>query len=112
MGSCRSHGCVLMHSFWEFFAGAGMARLGLGAGWECTFANDFSASKAASYTENFGADHLNRSDVASLTRADLPAVAPDLVWASPPCQDVSEAGPRVGLDGPRSGAFWPWWGLM
>jgi hypothetical protein len=26
--------------FYEFFAGGGMARLGLGAGWECLFAND------------------------------------------------------------------------
>jgi DNA (cytosine-5)-methyltransferase 1 len=28
-------------SFYEFFAGGGMARLGLGAGWACAFANDF-----------------------------------------------------------------------
>ena len=29
-----------MLTFAEFFAGGGMARLGFGAGWRCTFAND------------------------------------------------------------------------
>jgi hypothetical protein len=28
-------------TFYEFFAGGGMARLGLGAPWTCAFANDF-----------------------------------------------------------------------
>jgi DNA (cytosine-5)-methyltransferase 1 len=28
-------------SFYEFFAGGGMARLGLGERWACVFANDF-----------------------------------------------------------------------
>ncbi|MEY4830134.1 MAG: hypothetical protein RLZZ562_1930, partial [Planctomycetota bacterium] len=32
--------------FYEFFAGGGMARLGLGESWECLFANDFSEKKA------------------------------------------------------------------
>lgn len=35
--------------FYEFFAGGGMARAGLGAGWECLFANDIDSKKAASY---------------------------------------------------------------
>ncbi len=50
-------------------------------------------------------------DVAALTTADLPGVA-DLAWASPPCQDLSLAGDRAGLDGARSSAFWPFWKLM
>ena len=29
-----------MGSFYEFFAGGGMARAGLGRGWCCLFAND------------------------------------------------------------------------
>ena len=29
------------HAFYEFFAGGGMARAGLGSGWNCLFANDF-----------------------------------------------------------------------
>ena len=36
----------------------------------------------------------------------------DLCWASPPCQDLSEAGGRAGLDGTRSGAFWPFMRLI
>lgn len=42
--------------FHEFFAGGGMARLGLGAGWKCLFANDNSSKKAASYLANFVAN--------------------------------------------------------
>jgi DNA (cytosine-5)-methyltransferase 1 len=30
-----------MAKFVELFAGGGMARLGLGDGWQCVFANDF-----------------------------------------------------------------------
>jgi DNA (cytosine-5)-methyltransferase 1 len=36
----------------------------------------------------------------------------DLAWASFPCQDTSLAGDRAGLDGERSGTFWPFWRLM
>jgi DNA (cytosine-5)-methyltransferase 1 len=93
-----------------------MARLGLGDGWTCLFANDVDAGKAASYAANFGSNELIVRDVADLTVDDLPH-APgggpvDLVWASPPCQDVSLAGKLAGLDGRRSGAFWPWVRLM
>ena len=101
-----------MRTLWEFFSGGGMARLGLGPSWTCQFANDRDAAKARAYIANFGADHFNGADVASLTLADLPPGRPDLVWASPPCKDVSAAGPRIGLNGKRSAAFWPWWSLM
>ena len=35
-----------MAKFYEFFAGGGMARAGLGAVWTYLFANDFDAAKA------------------------------------------------------------------
>ena len=92
-------------TYYEFFAGGGMARAGLGDGWACIFANDFSAQKAASYRENWGGDHLHVGDVWGLTPADLPGHA-DLAWASSPCQDLSLAGKRGGLSGSRSSAFW------
>jgi DNA (cytosine-5)-methyltransferase 1 len=96
----------------ECFCGAGMARVGLGDSWQCVFANDFDARKAASYIANFGREHLHVCDVADLTTADIPAERTDLCWTSPPCQDLSEAGSRAGLDGTRSGAFWPFMRLI
>jgi DNA (cytosine-5)-methyltransferase 1 len=104
-------------SFFEFFAGGGMARAGLGEGWECRFANDFDAMKAATYAANWGGDHIVLADVAKLSVADLPGRA-DLVWASFPCQDLSLAGDYRGLGRAsaavrtRSGTFWPFWRLM
>jgi DNA (cytosine-5)-methyltransferase 1 len=49
--------------------------------------------------------------VANLKPADLPGTV-DLAWASPPCQDLSEAGKGAGLEGERSGAFRPFMKLM
>ena len=34
-----------MPSFYEFFAGGGMARAGLGKAWTCLFANEFDTKK-------------------------------------------------------------------
>lgn len=97
-----------MANFYEFFAGGGMARAGLGTDWNCLLANDFDPKKAACYAANWGSDHLRIGDVAALTTADLPSVA-DLAWASFPCQDLSLAGAGAGLKGDRSGTFWSFW---
>ena len=101
----------IVGSFYEFFAGAGMARAGLGDRWRCLFANDFDRKKAATYALNWGVDNLVCGDVREVTTADLTGVA-DLVWASFPCQDLSLAGSGAGLEGERSGTFWPFWRLM
>ena len=104
-----------MRQFYEFFAGGGMARAGLGAGWACAFANDFDPRKAAAYRANWGGEELVCADVSSLTSDDLPR-RPDLAWASFPCQDLSLAGGNRGLGTAgaptRSGTFWPFWSLM
>lgn len=101
-----------MPSFYEFFAGAGMARAGLGEGWGCLFANEFDVKKSAIYRKNWsGRDVLKTADVATLKSTDLPGYA-DLVWGSFPCQDLSLAGAGAGLKGERSGTFWPFWRLM
>ena len=42
-----------MSGFYEFFAGGGMVRAGLGPGWSCLFANDIDPKKAASYARNW-----------------------------------------------------------
>ncbi|TCS62970.1 DNA (cytosine-5)-methyltransferase 1 [Varunaivibrio sulfuroxidans] len=88
-----------------------MARAGLGANWNCMFANDFDPKKASTYSANWGGDPLLVADVADVTSDQLPGHA-DLTWASFPCQDLSLAGDYVGLDGKRSGTFWPFWHLM
>lgn len=98
-------------NFYEFFAGGGMARCGLGADWTCLFANDFDHKKAATYKTNWGGDELVIADVGHLESVDLPG-SPALAWASFPCQDLSLAGGGAGLRGERSGTFWPFWKLM
>ena len=98
-------------SFYEFFAGAGMARAGLGEQWHCLFANDFDRKKTGTYARNWGQDGLQCGDIRNVSTNDLPEAA-DLAWASFPCQDLSLAGSGAGLKGERSGTFWPFWGLM
>ena len=101
----------MVGSFYEIFAGAGMARAGLGERWRCVFANDFSQKKAVSYRRNWGSEHFLCADVRKVTIDDMTEYA-DLVWASFPCQDLSLAGNGNGLMGDRSRAFWPFWNLM
>lgn len=98
-------------SFFEFFAGGGLVRAGLGKGWSCEFANDFDIKKGRVYQSNWGDEELKIADVGTVTTNDLPGVA-DLAWASFPCQDLSLAGGGAGLKGERSGTFWPFWTLM
>lgn len=101
-----------MFKFYEFFAGAGMARAGFGSEkWRCLFANDFDVKKGDTYNQNWVPSALKTVDVRSIKVADLPGVA-DLVWASFPCQDLSLAGGGAGLRGDRSGTFWPFWKLI
>ncbi|RJF84983.1 DNA cytosine methyltransferase [Azospirillum cavernae] len=106
-----------MPTFYEFFAGGGMARAGLSDGWRCAFANDFDETKAAAYRRNWGDGDLLVRDVNRLSAADLPGCA-DLSWASFPCQDLSLAGNYEGIghwaskEQTRSGTFWPFWRLM
>ena len=105
------------YTFYEFFAGGGMARAGLGAGWNCVFANDFDPMKTATYAANWGDAHVLCADVAKLSTSCLPSKV-DLAWASFPCQDLSLAGDYAGLGHSasptmtRSGTFWPFWALM
>jgi DNA (cytosine-5)-methyltransferase 1 len=100
-------------TFYEFFAGGGMARIGLGEGWSCAFANDFDPLKAATYRANFedAETHLHEGDVWAVDPARLAPYA-DLAWASSPCQDFSLAGGRAGLAGGRSSAFFGFWRLI
>ncbi len=99
-------------AFHEFFAGGGMARLGLGSRWRCVFANEICEKKAAAYRSNFGpSPELRVEDVWRLKPADVPAKVM-LAWGSFPCQDLSLAGNGSGLAGARSGTFVPFWRLV
>jgi len=97
--------------FYEFFAGGGMVRAGLGDGWRCLFANDFDPAKAEAYRDNWGDAAFQPGDIARVTADQLPGVA-DLMWGSFPCQDLSLAGAGAGLDGRRSGTFHVFWDLV
>ena len=100
-----------MYDFYEFFAGGGMARAGLGPGWSCLFANDFDHKKGATYRANWGSGELLTGDIRNVRMKDLPGSV-DLAWGSFPCQDLSLAGGGAGLKGDRSGTFWPFWDKM
>lgn len=89
----------------EFFAGGGLARLGFGDGWACTFANEIDPVKGKTYANNFGAADLRLCDIADLRAKDLSDQA-DVAWASFPCTDLSVAGVGAGIDAPRTGAIW------
>jgi len=106
-------------SFYEFFAGGGMARAGLGKHWQCLFANDMDPVKASTYIDNWGDEHFDMRDVREVAPDELPLLA-DLSWASFPCQDLSLAGNGLGIgerdssadETTRSGAVWPFLDLI
>ena len=98
-------------TFLDFFAGAGLVRLGLEPSWLCTWANDIDAKKQEVYEAEFGAGEFALGDVASVATDSLPAGA-DMAWASFPCQDLSLAGSRKGMKAERSGTYWEFWRLM
>lgn len=100
----------------EFFAGMGLARLGLeAAGFDVVWANDYEADKRALYQGHFRDEAAGHTfvlgDIGLVAGADLPRGAA-LAWASSPCTDLSLAGGRAGLAGRESGAFWQFTRLL
>lgn len=93
----------------EFFAGIGLARIGLeSAGFRIAWSNDYEPSKKTLYDAQFPDSDQHTfvlGDVAGVRGADLPR-GTSLAWASSPCTDLSLAGGRAGLAGSSSGAFW------
>src|SRR6202034_1655331 len=101
-----------MPSFYEFFAGGGMARAGLGNGWTCLFANDFDAKKGLTYQRNYpGGNVLRVGDGRGVKTPDITGHAV-LIWCSVRGQDLSWAGGGAGLKGERSGTFYPFWDIV
>ncbi len=96
----------------EFFAGIGLARLGLEkSGFSVSWSNDYEAAKESMYSRHFASADKQSAhsyvigDIAEVEAGDLPSGAA-LAWASSPCTDLSLAGGRAGLDGLQSGTFW------
>ncbi|MDN4599342.1 DNA cytosine methyltransferase [Leifsonia sp. NPDC014704] len=89
----------------EFFAGIGLARMGLeSAGFRVGWSNDYESDKKAMYEAHFGSagDHVfHLGDIGAVSADDLPHDA-KLAWASSPCTDLSLAGARAGLAGKDS----------
>lgn len=91
----------------EFFSGIGLVRLALdGCGWRTLFSNDNDPNKCLLYEQNFSdsTQVLNTDDIQSLKGDQIPDVA--LATASFPCNDLSLAGSRNGIDGAQSSTFW------
>ncbi len=94
-------------TFVEFFAGIGLMRMGLeNKGWTIRYANDFDPEKIEMYRGHFTHDTcISQDDIHKLNANDVPSVT--LATASFPCNDLSVAGARLGLnDGKQSSAFW------
>lgn len=97
--------------FYDFFAGVGMAELGLAPDWKCVWANDIDPKKAAIYASNHDPSVYALGDIAGITAADLTTDAV-MAWASFPCQDLSLAGWGRGMSAERSGTFWQFYRIM
>ena len=85
----------------EYFAGIGLARLGLEqAGMEVVWSNDISDKKARMFASHFGDAEPSHSfeltDLRNVSAASLPTDV-SVAWASFPCKDLSIAGGRAGL---------------
>ncbi len=94
----------------EFFAGIGLARLGMAeAGIDVIWSNDIAVTKQAMFERNFGVSDSHTflvEDLGKIPRESLPKNT-DLAWASFPCTDLSLAGGRAGLHrGIASSTFW------
>lgn len=91
----------------EFFSGIGLVRLGLDrSDWTSVFSNDIDPDKCRMYAQNFSDSPavLVPDDIRRLSGDQIPSVT--LATASFPCNDLSLAGSRNGIDGAQSGSFW------
>ena len=81
-------------------------RIGLKrGGWNIAFANDIDEDKWQMYRDHFGdTGEFVLGDIHKLEDTAVPTVA--LATASFPCNDLSLAGARKGLEGSQSSAFW------
>lgn len=90
-------------TYGSLFAGVGGFDLGFdSAGWECKFQVEWD-KHCQEVLKRHWPDVPKYGDVRSVSGAMLTPV--DLISFGSPCQDLSVAGGRAGLDGERSGLF-------
>lgn len=90
-------------TYGSLFAGVGGFDLGFDkAGWECKFQVEWD-KHCQSVLKRHWSDVPKFEDVRDVNGADLTPV--DLISFGSPCQDLSVAGKRSGLEGDRSGLF-------
>ena len=95
----------------DFFAGSGLARLGLEPEFRTVWANDICPKKGSVYDANTSGPRILIDSISNIRGRDIPSA--DLAWASFPCQDLSLAGNLTGIGaGTRSGLFWEWIRLL
>lgn len=93
----------MTHTFGSLFAGVGGFDLGFeNAGFECRFQVEWDKHCQQTLAHHWP-DIPRWGDVSEVNGADLPPV--DVITYGFPCQDLSLAGKRAGLDGGRSGLF-------
>jgi DNA (cytosine-5)-methyltransferase 1 len=91
------------HTFGSLFAGVGGFDLGFeAAGWRCGFQVEWDKHCQQILARHWP-DVPRWSDVSTVNGAELPPV--DCITFGSPCQDLSVAGKRAGLDGNRSNLF-------
>lgn len=92
-----------MTTFGELFAGVGGFSIGLeNAGWTCSWQVEWD-EKCQQVLQYKWPQVPKWWDVSEVSGADLPPV--DVITFGSPCQDLSAAGKRKGLEGSRSGLF-------
>jgi DNA (cytosine-5)-methyltransferase 1 len=90
-------------TFGSLFSGIGGLDLGLErAGWACRWQVEIDPFCRRVLTKHWP-DVPKYDDICALDGAELEPV--DLLAGGFPCQDVSSAGSRIGIDGPRSGLW-------
>ena len=94
----------MTHTYGSLFSGVGGFDMGFDqAGWDCKFQVEWDPH-CRRILDRHWPDVPKWSDVSTVNGADLPPVD-CIIWGSP-CQDMSVAGKRAGLDGERSGLFY------
>jgi DNA (cytosine-5)-methyltransferase 1 len=93
----------MKHTFGELFAGVGGFGMGMeAAGWTCAWQVEWD-KQCQQVLRHHWPDVPKYGDVSTVSGYDLAPV--DCITFGSPCQDLSVAGKRAGLDGNRSGLF-------